>query len=412
MVVEGVGVLALGFAYALVIAGADSSFGLFFLGIANAVPAFVSLWLVFGLVFLAGLRPRPRFVSIRWGVFAWIRLMVVLNFFTKAYPGRVLSVDPDVESMFVPGGAATFAVISAVLYTRLHRRARKAGALPSFTLPKNEVFALLAVGEVAFVASLSIAGEGYDLAAWQTTAWLIAGAWLPGWLSFMLWVTRRRRAGREITRLHFLLASSLRAWIGVAIYVFVFAGLLEDTRLPFLWWMGLVLPLIYCGIAGFAFNMLPALVYFRLTGAGGISSSTRTRVYAGLSIAGILASAGVELVLIMLSKWRYGDYLTLHKGYVQTSQQLYALALLPVLGWVLVRLPVLIWLRGWKAIGVARFLTFSTTVSFLAAFGFHSLFGPQELSIEWLLVMTSFGLLSGLGYILDCKLRADELLPS
>jgi hypothetical protein len=56
-----------------------------------------------------------------------------------------------------------------------------------------------------------------------------------------------------------------------------------------------------------------------------------------------------------------------------------------------VRLPILIWKRGWKAIGLGRFVI---------------------LSIEWLLVLTSFGLVSGLGYILDCKLRADELLPS
>lgn len=412
MAVEAVGVLALGFAYALVIAGADSSVPLFLQSIANAAPAFASLWLVFGLVFLAGLRPRPRFVSIRWGVFAWIRLMVVLGIFTMAYPRRVLRVDPDDASMFVPAGAAVLAVISAVLYTRLHRRARMAEALPPFIRPKNEVFALLAVGELAFVASLSMGGEGYDLAAWQTTAWLIAGAWLPGWLCFLLWVRRRQRTGQEITRFHFLLASSLRAWIGVAIYAFVFAGLLEEMRHPFLWWADLALPLTYCAIAGIAFNTLPALIYFRLTGTVGIRSTTRTRVYAGLSIAGILAAAGVELVLIMLSKWRYDDYLTHRHSYAQASQGLYALALLPFLSWALVRMPILIWLRGWKAMGLKRFLAFSTTVSFLGALGFHFLFGPQELSIEWLLVMTSFGLLSGLGYILDCKLRADELLPS
>lgn len=412
MAVEGAGVLALGVVYFSAIVGADSSVPLFLLCLANAVPSFLALWLVFGLVFLAGLRPRARFVSIRWGVFAWLRTMVVLGSFTMEYPKRMIVSDPDYASMFVPAGAALLAVISALVYTRLHRRARTAERLPPFICPKSEVFALLAVGELAFVASLSIGGEGYDLAAWKTTAWLIAGAWLPGWLGFMLWVKRRQRTGQEITRFHFLLATSLRAWVGVAVYVFVFAGLLEEMRRPFLWWADLALPLIYCAIAGIAFNMLPALIYFRLTGTAGISSTTRTRVYAGLSIAGILAAAGVELVLIMLSKWRYGDYLTHHQGYVQTSQQLYALALLPILGWALVRMPVLFWLRGWKSIGLGRFLVFSTTVSFLGALGFHFLFGPQELSVEWLLVMTSFGLLSGLGYILDCKLRADELLPS
>ena len=411
MLVEAVGVLTLAVFFAGGMRGFDVSASLFAGCLANAVPWFIAGWLVFGLVFLVGLRLRPRFVSIRWCALAWIRLLLVIGSFRAAYP-PAMALPSEWETSFVPLGALVLAVISSLTYTQLHRRARSRGGLQTSVRPQSQAIGLIAVGEFALVASLVIMGHGYDAAAWLVAIRML-GVWLTTWLAFLLWVKRRQRSGQVMTRVHFKLACFLRAWIGISVYLNAFVGQLDYASWPLDWWLDLVLPLAFCAIAGAAFCALPSIIYVRLTGETRIDKAAAARLRGGLSFSACIAAAGVELMLIILSNWRYWEYLQDGRDDVVIFDQLViALILLPVLTWVLVRMPVLIWKSGWKAIGRRRFVLVSMLVSFLVAIGFHFLFGPQEVSIEWLLVMTSFGLVSGLAYILDCKLRADELLPS
>lgn len=412
MAVEAIGVVVFALLCAVCCDGLDSFAFAVVLALGPAIPWFLAGWLTFGLVFLVGLRPRLRFPSVRWAVLGWIRLMLALTMVADAIrnQGTTLRWAWASDAHFY--GAVVLAIISSVVFTRLHRSVRAAGVSPSFVVPRNQAFAWVAVGEVSLIASLVLMGGGGTSQDWYDAAWIVGGVWLPIWLGFLMWVRRRDRAAQAITHVHFLFAACLRSWLGIALYWYAFSGFLETRHLPFLWWQDLALPLVYCAIAAAAFCAIPSIIYARLTGRPARSESLRLRLAQGLSMGGVFAAAGTELILIMLSNLRYADSVAGGQDYVEASGRLYALALLPFLTWGLIRLPCLVRFGGWKRLGIERFLFINMATSLLGAFGFHYRFGPDGLNFEWLFVMTAFGLVSGLAYILDCKLRADDRLAS
>jgi hypothetical protein len=412
MAVEGMGLLLLGVIYFVAVWGPAPSASLVALSFMNAIPWWLAGWLVFNLVFLVGLRPRKRFVSIRWCVLSSMRLAPVVGTCFDTYAEQLAQKLPFQSYSVVFASAALLAVVSSLIYSAQHDAARNKHAIPNVVISRPSALALLAGGELAFLAAVVLTGEGFDQDAWLEVALICGLLWLPSWIGLMVWEAGRRRRNLPVTRRRFLIASFARAWIGVWIYSTAWFGLswYQEGLISFN--EAFAFPVVYSVVWAGGFVALPALAYCRLTGLEKLSSAEQGRLQGGLSLKAAIAAAGAELILIVLSLYVFVEDLVNPYEDGIAGARLQVLVLLAPLAWLLLRWPVLLRYRGWKAIGQTRFLLGSTIVSCLTALAFHFTIGPSVLHLDWLAATTGFGLISGWAYILDCKLRADDLLPS
>ena len=371
----------------------------------HLLPGFFAGWFAISATMLASRRVEKRFPIVWWSTACGLRCLIVV-FLGSLFLGvfRYFEVSGRAVVLLALG----LSLISALLYPILWRRAEKQGRLirkpPSI---RNALLGLMAaeLAILCLVWLIVVLSFGEDPSTLEKPfAWSIV-VWAMTLLPIVRLQTNHHASGKPIRIKPILLLQVLRGWFAFFVYWIPWAaGGIDGSPI--------LLPTLIAGTGlGVAVGFLPAflLVHLRrpleraakapnarpsLSWAAAFTALGCEMLF-GITCVIVYAIAGADSggSMVVLDQWVPHGILV----YVPVS-------------WA-IRWGFVLQAGGWRGLGGLRFLGICIGTSAIYPLIWTATM-PSDNGLLLLGISLSSALVGGGAYILDCKLRADESLPS